>query len=86
MTNQLNTISLADLSNVTGGVAVRNVGVVNDSVVNRPVPGVVGVGVGAVGRSVGVDAVGSVGSSVGAATRGVVGPSVSSVLKPVVVS
>ena len=58
MTNQLNTISLADLSSVTGGVAVRNVGgVVNDAVVGRGVvPGVSSVGVGS------VNAVGSVGS------------------------
>jgi hypothetical protein len=84
MTNQLNTISLADLSSVTGGVAVRNVGgVVNDSVVNRGVVGVGSVGVGsAVGR--GVVGVGNVPSVVGVGNVskpvvdpvGVVGPRV----------
>ncbi len=68
MTNQLNTISLADLSSVTGGVAVRNVGgVVNEGVVGRGVvPGVSSVGVGS------VNAVGSVPVSRGVRGVGVV--------------
>jgi hypothetical protein len=80
MTNQLNTISLADLSSVTGGVAVRNVGVVNESVVS----GVSPVGVGSVDRVVGVGSVPRVGVGVGnvnvgkpdVGSVGVVGPRV----------